>query len=65
MFHIYVNYRRFYKTGMRAECISELHHIEEPDEKTARKVGCALSGLLQQMDIDHDVNFVYTPDGRS
>lgn len=64
MFHIYVNYRRYYKTGKRDECISEQYHIEEPDEKTTRKVGCALSGLLQQMDIDHDVNFVYIPDRR-
>ena len=65
MFHIYVTYRRFYKTGERKELIGEQYHIEEPDEKTTRKVGCALSGLLKQMSIDHDINFVYEPDGRS
>lgn len=65
MFHCYLTYRRFYKTAEKKECITEQYHIEEPDEKTIREVGCALSGLMQQMDIDHDVNFVYTPDRRS
>jgi hypothetical protein len=64
MFHIYVTYKRFYKTAKCDELISEQYHIEEPDEKTTRKVSCALSGLLWQMSIDHDVNIVYEPDGR-
>ena len=65
MFHIFLTYRRFYKSGRHDELISEQYHIEEPDEKTTRKVCCALSGLLQQMCIDHDVNIRYEPDGRS
>lgn len=65
MFHIYVNYRRFYKTAKCDELINEQYHIKEPDEKTTRKVSCALSGLLKQMSIDHDVNIVYEPDERS
>lgn len=62
MFHCYVTYRRFYKTAKQHDLISEQFHIEAKDESTIRKVGCALSGLLQQMSIDHDVNFVYSPD---
>lgn len=65
MFHCYLTYRRFYKTAEQKESITEQYHIEEPDEKTIRKVACALSGLMQQLDIDHSVNFVYTPDRRS
>jgi len=64
MFHIYLTYRRFYRSGRCNEMINEQYHIEEPDEKTTRKVSCAISGLLQQMSIDHDVNIVYEPDGR-
>ena len=65
MFHCYLTYRRFYKTAERKESIIEQFHVESEDEKSIRQLGCALSGLLQQMDIDHDVNFVYTPDRRS
>lgn len=65
MFHCYLTFRRFYKTAERNEYLTEMYHIEAPDEKTIRKVGCALSGLMKQMDIDHDVNFAYVPDRRS
>ena len=64
MFHCYLTYYRYLRPNS-TEGIAEEFHIEEEDEKTIRKVGCALSGILQQMDIYHEVNFVYIPDRRS
>lgn len=65
MFHCYLTYYRYLKAKNNTEGIAEQYHIEVEDEKTVRKVGCALSGLMQQMDIEHDINFVYVPDRRS
>lgn len=65
MFHCYLTYRRFYKTAEQKKSINEQFHVEAEDEKSIRQLGCALSGLMQQMGIDHDVNFVYKPDRRS
>lgn len=65
MFHCFLTYFRYMKRPNSDEAIVETFHIEEKDEKTIKKVGCALSGLLQQMGIEHNTNFVYTPDRRS
>ena len=65
MFHCFMTYYRYFKRPNSDEGITQQFHIEEEDEKTIRKVGCALSGLLQQMNIEHNVSFVYTPDKRS
>lgn len=61
MFYCYVRYYRVDVRPYGSKKTIEQFHMMADDEKTIRKIGCALSGLLKQMDIEHDIEFVYRP----
>ncbi len=61
IFHVFVNYTvREYNTYTSAT----YHFSGKADEEDKLKAcGCVCSGLLDHLGIQHDINFMYDPNG--